>query len=223
MVSGGLESGLGVGLGEELDKDSIVLLVVSREPLSLSIVGLGNQLAKLLTAPFDSVDLLANETKGSKTVSRALLIGDPAGSKVSRLGIRGSRGSLLSVFTRLLDEVDALLVDQLEKLDLSLLQLHGSLITLLDNLVQLLGVAWEPNVLDRVVEEGTNAGLIEVLLGNGCEEDGSGRDALSILRGEEESLADIDVKDTLAKNGVNDKAVNDPSDKAVGIEAVPLS
>lgn len=166
MVSGGLESGLGIGLGEELDKDSIVLLVVSREPLSLSIVGLGNQLAKLLAAPFDSVDLLANETKGSKTVSRALLVGDPAGSKVSRLGVRGSGGSLLSVGTRLLQEVDALLVDQLEKLDLSLLQLHGGLITLLDNLVQLLGVAWEPNVLDRVVEEGANAGLVEVLLGN---------------------------------------------------------
>jgi hypothetical protein len=68
VVSGSLESSLGIRLGVELDEHGRVLLIVASEPVSLSIVGLGDEGLQLLAAPFNSINLLANKPQRASTV-----------------------------------------------------------------------------------------------------------------------------------------------------------
>ncbi|KAI6767358.1 hypothetical protein HG530_005367 [Fusarium avenaceum] len=157
MVSGGLVGSLSIRLSVEFNENSRVLLVVTRKPVALGLVGFGDQSLELLTAPFNGVNLLANESKGASTVRRSLLAGNVAGGEVSSLRIGSGR------------------------LNLCLLELHRNFVAFLDDLVQVLGLTGDPNVLDRIVEESADAGLVKVVLGHRSEEDSTGRDTLGIL------------------------------------------
>lgn len=66
----------------------------------------------------------------------------------------------------------------------------------------------------------TEVGLIQVLLRNTRKQDSTGGDPLGRLRCEQEHLAEVDVEDALARDHVHDKAIHDPSEQRVGIEAM---
>lgn len=209
-----LESGLSIGLGVELDEDSAGGLEVAGAPVSLGSLGQGKNPLELGTTPLDGVNLLSEETKGSKTVSRTHLGRNPAGGIASLdiAGAFGGSGSLVGL--------EVLLVGSFEELDLSLLQLHGNLVALLDELVQVLGVTSNPDVLDGVAEGLANASLVEILLGDGGEQHGAGGESVGVLGREEEGLAEVDVKDALAHNHVHDETIDEPCDKGMRVQAV---
>ena len=220
MVGDHLERSLGIRLGVKLDEDRVHLLEVSRQILGLGRLSLGHELVKLGTTPFDGVDLLSNKTQRAQTMARAHLVRDPARGEVTSLDILRSR---LGGLARLLGGLDTLLVDGLEQLDLALLELHGRLVTLLDNLVEILGLSSNPYVLDRIgAEDLAETRLIQKLVRDGSEEHGPGRDALGVAGGKEERLAKIDVEDALAGDHVHDEAIDDPAHERVREEAVGL-
>lgn len=181
VMSSGLVGGLGIRLCVKLNKDGGGLLHVASEPISLSGVGFGNKSLEFLASPFNSVNLLADKTQRSQSMARALLGSNPAVGDASGFGVGLGRGSLLSILTRLLDGLGTLLVNKLQKLDFTLLQLHGNVITFLDKFIHVLGVANQPNILDGFVEELADASLVEILVRHRGEENGSGRHALRVL------------------------------------------
>jgi hypothetical protein len=221
VVGGDLVGCLGIGLVVELDEDGIDVLVVASSVVDLGCLGEGNQTLQLGSAPLDGVDLLSDKTKQTEAVMRALLIRDVSRSDVASLGI-ARRDSLLGAIATLLSGLDALFVDGLEQLDFGLLELHGNLVALLDQLVKLLGISSNPHILYGAAEELTDAGFVEELFGDAGEENGARGHALSVLGVEQKGLAQVDVEDALAGDHVHDEAVDDPADECVCVEAVPL-
>ena len=222
VVGYGLVGELGFALGFELDKDGADLLVVARPPVSLSLVNLGNQSLQLRAAPFDGVDLFANEAQGTEAVVRALLIRDPARSNVARLdiailGVGG--GGAFGLNLSLLLSLGTSLVDELQETDLALFQLHGGFISLLHQVVELVRLAADPDPLDSA-EHASDTLLIVVLIRNRREQNGAGRDTFGVVRVDVMCLAQIDVEDALACNHVHEEAIDSPADKGVGVEIV---
>ncbi|GJD00775.1 hypothetical protein ColKHC_09600 [Colletotrichum higginsianum] len=213
-----LERGLSIRLGVKLGEDSGDLLVLPGTVVGLGSIDGGDQALKLGAAPFDCVDLSADETQQAEAVGRTLLLGDPASSGIARLGVLGGRG--LVGRCAVLDSLEARGVGELDKLDLGLFELHGNLVALLDELVELLGVAGDPDPLDRLAEELLELGLVQVGVGDRSEENCARRDALGVGRGEQEGLAQVDVEDALAHDEVHDEAVEEPTDEGVGVQAV---
>lgn len=212
---------LSIGLGVELDKNSLQLVVVAGPPFGLGIINLGHKFVELGTTPLNCVDLFTKKTQRTKSMAGTLLVGNPAGSNISCFGIVGSGSGTFGLgFSRLLKRLDTGLVNCLEQLDLGLFEFHGNLVTLFDHLIQLGSISADPDILDRVVEHATDTPLIEILLGNRREENSTGRDALSILGVEQIGLAQVDVKDALASDHVHEKAVNGPGDKGMRKQGV---
>lgn len=120
VMGDGLESGLGIGLGEKLDEDSGGLLDVASNELGLGSVNGGDEPLQLLATPFNCINLLADETQGTKTVRGARLVGNPASSNVSGLRV-GIGGGLFGNISALLHHLDSFLVHKLEQLHFALL------------------------------------------------------------------------------------------------------
>jgi len=168
-----LVSSLSFGESGEFDKDGADLLGIVRSVLGLEFGDLWNESLELGAAPVDGVDLLAN--KRLQTVGWTVLFGDPLASYIARLdggSVRVAlRGTLLVV---LLFRLETLAVGGANEFGLCTLQLHGSLVALLDKVVQLLGVTGNPNALDSGTEHSANGGLLEVRSWNRCKQDGPG-------------------------------------------------
>lgn len=223
VVSNSLVSSLGIGLGFELNEDGTDLLEVSSDELSLGGFGLGDTLVQLVAAPFDSVDLLADQTKETKTVRRALLVGDPARNNVSGFGISFSLRSAGGIIATLLESLVASLVHKLDQLDFGTFELQSSLVTLANELVELLRVTSDPDMTDDSGVHGAKAALIEVVGGDVGEQNNASREAVTVEGREQESLAQVDVENALASNCVHDEEIHSPTDKDVSVEVVRLA
>jgi len=176
----------------------------------LELADLGDELLELGAAPVDSVDLLANERLQS--VGWAVLLGDPSTSNIARLDSSGVRvalsSSLLVVF---LFSLEAFAVCSANEFGFGALESHGSLVTPVDEVVELFGIAGNPNALDGVTKRPAKNGLVQVIVRNGGEEDSPGGETTGVQRGEKVGLAEIDVEDALASNHEEHKTVEDVS------------
>lgn len=210
---------LGLGLSVELDENARDLLVSAGLESLLGAVDLRDQALQLGSAPVDRVDLLANQSKESQAVGRSLLSRNPSCRQTSRLGI--NRGGLCALMgATLLDGLEAFTIGGLDELDLGLLELHGDLVALLDEIINLFGVASDPDVLDGISKHLAELALVHVYLGDRGEKDCSGRDTVGVVRRQEEGLANVDVEDALSQNHVHDKAIECPGTENVGIVSV---
>lgn len=153
----------------------------------------------------------------------AFLVGNPAGSNAPRFSVTERLGGIgICGRSALLDGIETFLVRKLDQFDLGILKLVRDLITLLDRLVQFLGVAGDPDVLDSGSKNLAQLGLVEVGTGNRGEENSAGRDAAGVEGTEQESLAKVDIKDALSHDHVHDEAVVNPADKDMGVIAAGL-
>lgn len=225
VVSDRLVCVLGVALGLEFDKNSVDFLVVARPPVGLGLFDFGNQFLQLVAAPFDGVDLFANEAKKAKTVMRAILVLNPARSNVASLDVTTlgiSRRRVLCQGLALLQRLGASLVDLCQETNLALFKLHGGLVALLDHFVQLVRLAANPDILDGTIHV-ADALLAVVFIRNRGEQNSAGRDPLGVVRVDVVCLAQVDVEDALARNHVHEKPVDDPANKGVGIEIILMT
>jgi hypothetical protein len=152
---------------------------------------------------------------------RPLLGCKPASSETARFGVERDAG--VGIGSALLLEVLlALLVGGLDQLHFCLLQAESNLIALLDEIVQLRGVARDPNVPDSVTEYLAELRLIKIRGWHRGEENGPGGDAVGVQRTEKESLPQIDVVDALAHDQIHDESEVDPADEDMSVVAVLL-
>src|SRR3569833_572945 len=153
VVREDLEGGLGLALGAELDEDAGDLLEIPGAVLGLGGVDLGDEALQFGAAPLDRVDLLPQQAEEASQVGRALLLGDPAGGDAPGLGLRGRLRLIAVGQNNKQENNNTNQKGQLDQLDLGLLQLEGGLVAFLDELLQLLRVARDPDVLDRGAED----------------------------------------------------------------------
>ncbi|KAL2280480.1 hypothetical protein FJTKL_12471 [Diaporthe vaccinii] len=219
VVREDLVSRLSFGLALELDEHGGDLLVAARKISGLCSLCLGDKPGKLGAAPIDGVHLLADQTQKSGAMRRPLLLRDPSASDAAGLGIQRR---VSTVCRCALGGLDTLLVGELDELDLGLFQPEGHLVSLLDQLLDFLDVAVDPDVLDRVSENLAQYPLLQVIVGNRGEENSPRGHAIGVERADEESLAEIDVVYTFTEDQVHDEAVVQPCDKYVRIVAVAL-
>ena len=223
MVGKDLSSTLGFGLASELDEDAGNLFVTPGVVFGLGTFGSRNQALELHTTPVDRVNLLAEQAQKTSSVGWAFLVGNPAGSNAPRFSITERLGGLgFCGRSTLLEGILTLLVCKLDQLDLGPLKLVGDLITLLDGLVQLLGVASDPDVLNRGSKDLAQLGLVKVGTGHRSEENSAGRNSAGVKGAEQESLAKVDIKDALSHDHVHDETVVSPADEDMGIVSVVL-
>ena len=149
-----------------------------------------------------------------------LLWSDPASGHGARFGIGSSVGDFLVVWVSALHGLGARLDGSLDKLGLSLLEAESSLVALLDKLVNVIGLAGDPDPLDLLAKHLAKLVLIKVRRWYRCEKNGAGRNAVGVDWAEEKSLAQVDVEDALAADHDHDKAEEDPSHKRVRKHAV---
>lgn len=187
--------------------------------LGLELIDLRDELLELGTAPVNSVDLLSNQRLQS--VCWTVLLGNPFRSDISRFNRSSVRVILCcSLLVLFLLSLEAFAVCSANELRLGALELHGSLVTLVYQVVEFLGVAGDPNALDRVSERSAKNSLVKVIVGNGGEEDSPGRETTRVQRGEKVGLAEIDIEDAFASDHEEHKAVEDVSTPNVSKVAV---
>lgn len=222
VVGEDLGGALGIGLGAELDKDTGNLLEAAGAVLGLNVLGGGDETLELGAAPVDRVHLVADEPQRAEAMRGALLEGNPAGRNASRFGVEGRRRAGFVGRPALGDGGLAGLVREPDELDLGLFQAHGDLVALLHHLVDGLGVARDPDVLDRRAKDLAKPGLVEIVVRDRREEDGARRDAVGVKGAHEEGLAEVDEEDDLAHDEVHDEAKEGPGGEGVGVVAVSL-
>ena len=137
---------LGAPLGVELNEHSADKLTLTVEVFVLLSSNLGYKLVNMLATVLDGVDLLADEEL--ELMGRAILGVEPLGPI---LGVR-----ILEVLLALFS-FHPLLVGVGNQLDLSRLKFKRGLVTVFNELLELLGVGSNPSVLDagEHLEQGT--------------------------------------------------------------------
>lgn len=223
MVGKSLVGSLGIRLVDELDEDGVNSWVLAGAISRLSGIGIWDKMLELLSAPVDSINLGAKQAELAKLVGWALLWSDPASSHGARFGIGSSIGDLLVVCVAALHGLGARFEGSLDELGLSLLEAESSLVALLDELVNVIGLACDPDPLDLLAKDLAKLVLIKVRRWHRCEKNGAGRNAVGVDWAKEESLAQVDVKDALAADHDHDKTKEDPSHKRVREHAMPVA
>ena len=212
-----LEGRLSIRLVSELNENTSDRLRLSLSVFCLRSCGSRDKLLQSLAGPVDRVNFLAVQTKFAELVGWSLLLRDPAGSKSTRFSIALSHWFWLCfrVSASLLDSLQSLLVGKLDKLDFGRFQDEGSLVTFLNELVDLGGVTSDPDASNSVTKDLSKLELVKIRLGNRCEEHCSGRDAVRVDWREKERLTQVDVEDALTCDQHQHEAKKYPSTETV--------
>ena len=157
-----LVGSLGIRLVDKLDEDGIDGWVLPMAISRLSGVGVWNEALELLAAPVDGINLGAKEAELAKLVGWTLLWSDPASGHGARFGIGSSVGDFLVVCVSPLHDLGARLDGSLNKLGLGLLEAESSLVALLDELVNIICLAGDPDPLDLLAKHLAKLVLIQV-------------------------------------------------------------
>ena len=204
-----LESSLGIRLTSELDEDASNLGGLSGQIACLCGFSLRNQGLQSSTAPIDCVDLLAIQAKLAELVCRTLLLGHPASRERSRFSITCFNWWLV-VTSSFLDGLQSLSISKLNQFHFTSLENLCSLVAFLNQLIDLGGVRSDPNIFDCRTENCSELGLVEVVLGNRCEEYSACRDAIGVDWRHQEGLAKVDVVDALASDQEKNESKEEP-------------
>src|SRR5690606_13296282 len=181
----------------------------------LEILDLWNQLGQMTSAPINSINLFADKRR--QLVSRTIILRDESGSNAAALPLRTQ--CLFIILSSLFTTLPPCLVCCLDEIDFSSLQLHHSLVALLHQLLNFLGVAVDPNARD-IIEDSEQGSLVETILWDASNKNGSRRDSAAVKWREQVSLLQSRKKDQFSVDGEENKREKDNADKNVSIVAI---
>lgn len=202
-------SRLGVSLVVKLHKHGRDELRIPGSMLGLEFFNLRAEALDLRPRPVDGIYLLADDHL--EAVGRSIGGFHPAGCDRAGLVVDFSAHGLQS--DRIVVDV-ALFLESLaaggighdNELGLGGLELHGGVVAFLHFVLQLLRVGGQPNVLDLLdAEHPANPVSVQVVLSDGSEEHRAGRQPAGICRRQGVGLAQVDVEDVLAGDGIEDE------------------
>lgn len=202
-------SGLGVSLVVKLHEHGRDELRIAGSVLGLEFFNLRAEALDLGSRPVDGINLLTDdhlETVGGSVGGFHPTAGDGAGLIIgfSAHGLQGNR--IVVGVALFLEGLAAGSIRHDDELGLGRLELHGGVVAFLDLVLQLLRVGGQPHILDLLdAEHPADPVAVQVVLGDCSEEHRAGRQPAGIRRRQGIGLAQVDVEDVLAGNGVEDE------------------